>query len=1711
MKNNNSITVVCAVITIGILLLAVGAYAQETSSDNVDYSDLHDFSNVDLNSIPAEQWATINQADIVGTKVAEIPVAYFNPRQIRAEELKYATQEQIAVHISEFDNLRNADPNEVRRVFLNSYGVDLDIGKAITVRYDPKTGKLTGEFPSYDPKQFDKNNYKQAIIGDTVVITPLKVDPKTKQTVDDVSKSVEIRGAAEFTKEGDSLKLTALKGTECEVKGNQKGSLVTTDGSTIRFESKGTITLTESGDIKADNCKVSIEKNNIIEKTIEGKFQKNGNAILLEVGSGAQSKYSNKIADLTLGTTGYSVAVVPTGEKSPFDSKIAPNVVSYGKDELLCQGASEVKFGELKIFSKDQNSLYNLQAGVTVALGKIRFEDRGLAYQGLTDSSQITRKIDGNKEIVQVTGGNEGNIAKITKKFEVGSMLAENIYTGTTAGITSLIQNKKGEISASLDTKSLGLVASIENDPKKFVMADREFNLVLGEAKTSLTISPDAGIEYANRNGKTVTSFAPVYTKLLQGNELVDANKEIVSLNERIKQAATDSEAQQLVKSRDSFEFLLANKRASDQLNKGSFDSAITEYDKFLKQHPGSPITSQVQLGEAEIYYAKAASLGADKLVTQSYERAISLYQTAKKDPETATEASLSLAQVYSSNKQYDKARSEYLSLMESDADYSDRAKAAIGLANNYLLQNKPSLALLSVTNAVDLDRENEQVAEFKRQLESQLLKTISTAISKEQSALVTKFEEKIGDDNILTMGLHKSLLALGFFGGTDSTVPGNAGTSINLPQALGEGLDNLQSRLSSQEKGIILINSLYSKGYELSEIYNMKTADLAAIYNLPADSSSGTFYSKGTFEMKKSINDAFQNPDLMNLLRGGRQPFVFQTGGGYVDSSFLDTDWRDGVANAFNVKNVLELAAPMATVKDVPIAVWAARGISAGTKAAIGAENVAAISSFGGSIKQTLGSMKIGQALAEEYSTGAGWVDKVISGAYNVGSDLAVQTAVGEAVQVPVSKISPSLGEMANMWTQNVVGSGSLVRGAIEGAETIVSGEAKNTLRVALDAEGKIIASEAGVFKTSSAMNSWLDALEQKAKVEGAQFTRLENGVFKVGAETYFASVSGMTLPEITGKKITGIGELSIAEAKTAAETVEQNAKKAMSANNLEAIEKQGPSSFLDTNVDPFTIKMFEGKNLEVNPLSNKDHAIPLALSEKTGIETTGEIKQQVTNLENQIKMQETAIEVPKFEDIGIFKTKASLDAYTDVQFYKGKLQESIDGIDLQKSFPDIMKGREFQNLAKEEKDAIMTRIASSENIKTSCCVLKGTDSTSNTIWLKEGAEGVRTDAGLTAEVRIELLQESLSRFDREAVAEIDWVKMYGEKMKGIEQQLADNPGLKSELVGMLESKTQIGTKQACISYCEQISGSGYHTHPLSAGTGSEVLDKQLNVVMQQHPFDIRYSPEEMSQIKNKVIEELENEASFQQRNKIILDEIVATADTDAHAAYVRLMDREIINAKVSHDTEKVRELANELDANGLLPKTPAAFVGTSLDTLESRASDFVETWAEIAAQKRELPRSTVEAIKEETKYYQQNYAEKALWSEKLVDIANKPGAEMELLMETVNRGTVLPSTSRLAASGDIVKSGDLAVLTSDKTPRITLEPGLEVTMERLIYATNPGFTQLVYEPKHNFLHVYMRTPVGDYYWRGPVDDVVKNRMIILDKVEFAKRPLYQ
>lgn len=258
---------------------------------------------------------------------------------------------------------------------------------------------------------------------------------------------------------------------------------------------------------------------------------------------------------------------------------------------------------------------------VTLDVGELR-------YEALQSSAEFTYKLVRDEEQVHIDGKEDGAVARLFKKIDIGARIHEKFYIGKIqGGISMLISREAGKLGVELDQASLGLLGKMEEGGTLFAILGRTLILDIGDEDARMVIGAGLGIRYEAK-GKGINYFlSPDAAKSRIGNEVMDVNEEIGNLNKQISELEARLKAElagktleealalgwepaaqllQLTKRRDGIEFLLHHYNIQGLINARNFDEAIKQTEKFLTDRPGTQIESEVKLSMAELLLARS-------------------------------------------------------------------------------------------------------------------------------------------------------------------------------------------------------------------------------------------------------------------------------------------------------------------------------------------------------------------------------------------------------------------------------------------------------------------------------------------------------------------------------------------------------------------------------------------------------------------------------------------------------------------------------------------------------------------------------------------------------------------------------------------------------------------------------------------------------------------------------------------------------------------------------------------------------------------------------------------------------------------------------------------------------------------------------------------------------------------------------------------------
>lgn len=871
-----------------------------TSAEMYGQLDLND-PRVDFSQIPVNMWSSIDQSKITDPiKISQIPAGSLNLDQINKIHL---TVEQILPNIDKISNLKDLDSSRVSEVFSSNYGINLNIDLAINVKFDSMTGKLSGDFGSYDPKEYPQDKFKQIIEGKTVKIIPLNSNTQIEP-----SGEVTITGANTFSRQVDgSIKIVASDTEKVIVTGNQKGVMILSDGRTIEFESKSLMSsfyLENNGNFNGNDAIARIRENGVIIQEIKGTFQKNKEGFLLYPYDGVHSSFEDFERKIKISSTGVnSLFVGQIGIKEP-----EGNFVLYDKNTISAKGQFGIEQNDLKVLSKDKDSIFSINEKKEIsAKGILEVETSNYKYLGLTKSTLLNSRVENGKDVVKITGDDEGKIAKLSKKVSIITTYSgQKVYTTSEKELLTEIFNTKGKISLKLDLNSDKILKGIVNSKDNYIYIKNDLIVELGEeGKSKLTISKDLGVVYES-NGKKSESFS--YNKVLDviGEKYIDLNERLIDLSNAIKSGKGDIST--LKKEKETIEFMLLGKKLEGKSN----SEIIVELKKYLEKNPSSEMKGAVQVELAKQYLKKEDIISAHEILLQT-----------KKDPKTFEQSSIMLAVIYAQRGEMNYADKELRDILEKNPKNTD----AIILKN---------------------------------QLDGTVLKMINTQLGAEQSALIAESLKKVGaNDNLaVKLGLNFDSILGRTIGAADMDLGQTMAIFSGQLKYLETITDEELKKATEVQMGISTMSYLMKKeGLTLAQVAQIKDpSSFSKVMGINYDGLSEKEKEKAKLEMAQTylnLRSAVSHPDVQVLLSPdkGNKQYTWESGKGYLDTTAFARDWKDNVNDAFNAKNIF-LFAGMGL---------GATNVVSGTGKLMATENTITL---GGRVVESLASTSIGNGI---------------------------------------------------------------------------------------------------------------------------------------------------------------------------------------------------------------------------------------------------------------------------------------------------------------------------------------------------------------------------------------------------------------------------------------------------------------------------------------------------------------------------------------------------------------------------------------------------------------------------------------------------------------------------------------------------------------------------------------------------------------------------
>jgi hypothetical protein len=302
----------------------------------------------------------------------------------------------------------------------------------------------------------------------------------------------------------------------------------------------------------------------------------------------------------------------------------------------------------------------------------------------------------------------------------------------------------------------------------------------------------------------------------------------------------------------------------SDEIiNSISYDPSTKQFTYQLKDSL-TPVTENYVVNE---YYGR------------DYGEARDLYKEMQKDPTLLTKGKLGEALMNQNLGDYNSARTQYYDLINNQISVEEKNLAYRGLIATYISDGNTNMALRETLNAYQINQNDPVISELKKQLTENYLDHINTAISSEDAQILEMWKNKVDyNTKWYEVGLNSPIVS--WF-------------SEDIDFATGFSRDSL----NEQQKGILAIQNLVDRGYNLNDIQSMSTQDIQTAFNV---NSLGI-----ASNIKNSLNSAFQNSDVKNLANGAKTSFNFQNDESYIDKSFLEQGWAEKALSTFNVENL--------------------------------------------------------------------------------------------------------------------------------------------------------------------------------------------------------------------------------------------------------------------------------------------------------------------------------------------------------------------------------------------------------------------------------------------------------------------------------------------------------------------------------------------------------------------------------------------------------------------------------------------------------------------------------------------------------------------------------------------------------------------------------------------------------------------------------------
>jgi hypothetical protein len=492
----------------------------------VDWSLVTDFSFVDFSLIPHHAWGVINQGYIVGEKVSEIPVEHFNPSQIESSNLLFASSEQISFSLFSFENLLDLDLDVLSQVLSEEFNIFLDLEGVSFARFSDEI--LIGDFPSYDPFLFSRDDFFQEVVSGEVRLIPLNSQGELLR--DGV---ISFGGLKSFDFE-DGLFLITLGDDDGLLSGFQRGVIVFEDF-VLEYNISDDFSLSPNGDFSVLDGFVKLVDELGRIKHLQGRFQsKNGVYTLFDY-KGKQSVFVDAQESLFIQSAGMPLSIfsgsVSDGSSSRF--------VSYLNGNIVAKGSVIVSGYDFNAFLKN-DAYFEKVNNVIRAEGFVEFSSFEIKYTGLSLTSVFTLQLDGTGEIIELHSSLDGDVGILEKKTFFGDASEGIGFLNEGVPLSFNVKKVNEDYSLDFSQDSLMFLSRLERDSNLVYMSGQDLFLGFRGSDKSLYVSGDRGVTFFDGT-RRVSYISPRDSFKILGSDL-DSFREVLRSNIDKKDISVDAQ-----------------------------------------------------------------------------------------------------------------------------------------------------------------------------------------------------------------------------------------------------------------------------------------------------------------------------------------------------------------------------------------------------------------------------------------------------------------------------------------------------------------------------------------------------------------------------------------------------------------------------------------------------------------------------------------------------------------------------------------------------------------------------------------------------------------------------------------------------------------------------------------------------------------------------------------------------------------------------------------------------------------------------------------------------------------------------------------------------------------------------------------------------------------------------------------------------------------